>query len=353
MPGAVGTDSPSFNALNRGKRSVVLDLKTDEGRDAFIAAGALDRHPNRELSAGRDGRRSASATPTLSALNPGLIYASISGYGQSGPDRAQGRIRSDRAGRGRHHVDHRRARRSAGEGRRAADRPERGAVRAGRHPRGRRASASQRRRAARRRLARRRRRGAVGVGGDRSTSRARDPAGARLGAPDDRAVSGDPLRRRLHHARRRQRAPVPAPVRRARPSRVERTARVRRRRQPRAAPAARSPIASKRSRPRRRAATGSRCSTPTTSRAGRSTTTRRCSRIRRSSRARWWSRPSTRRSDGSRRSGSPIKMSATPPDVVTPRAAAWRTHRRSAARGGVQQRRDRRAPPIRRGAVTT
>ena len=35
MPGAVGTDSPSFNAVNRGKRSIVLNLKTAEGRDVF------------------------------------------------------------------------------------------------------------------------------------------------------------------------------------------------------------------------------------------------------------------------------------------------------------------------------
>src|SRR2546430_8724618 len=37
MPGAVGTDSPSFNAVNRGKRSVVLDLKTAAGVDAVKA----------------------------------------------------------------------------------------------------------------------------------------------------------------------------------------------------------------------------------------------------------------------------------------------------------------------------
>ncbi len=35
MPGAIGDDSPSFNAVNRGKRSVVLNLKTAHGRDAF------------------------------------------------------------------------------------------------------------------------------------------------------------------------------------------------------------------------------------------------------------------------------------------------------------------------------
>src|SRR6184192_981211 len=36
MPGAVAGDSPSFNAVNRGKRSVVIDLKTPEGREVFI-----------------------------------------------------------------------------------------------------------------------------------------------------------------------------------------------------------------------------------------------------------------------------------------------------------------------------
>ena len=84
----------------------------------------------------------------------------------------------------------------------------------------RRTSPSQRRRPAGRHVARRRRRRAVGVGSDRVFLRDRRAGGAGIRAPDERAVSGDPLRRRLHHARRRQRAAVPAPVRGARPSRV-------------------------------------------------------------------------------------------------------------------------------------
>src|SRR5213078_4915056 len=36
MPGAIAGDSPSFNAVNRGKRSVVLNLKTSGGREAFV-----------------------------------------------------------------------------------------------------------------------------------------------------------------------------------------------------------------------------------------------------------------------------------------------------------------------------
>jgi formyl-CoA transferase len=40
MPGASGTDSPSFNAVNRGKRSIVLNLKSDEGRAVFMRLAA-------------------------------------------------------------------------------------------------------------------------------------------------------------------------------------------------------------------------------------------------------------------------------------------------------------------------
>ena len=49
MPGAVGADSPSFNAVNRGKRSIVLNLKSNEGVRFSGRRLAAYRHPNREL----------------------------------------------------------------------------------------------------------------------------------------------------------------------------------------------------------------------------------------------------------------------------------------------------------------
>ena len=89
MPGAIGTDSPSFNAVNRGKRSVVLNLKTVEGREAFKR---LARTADVLVENYRPGVLAALGLDyaSLRSLNPGLIYASISGYGQTGPDRHKG-----------------------------------------------------------------------------------------------------------------------------------------------------------------------------------------------------------------------------------------------------------------------
>src|SRR5262245_66435291 len=89
MPGAVGSDSPSFNAVNRGKRSVVLNLKVKEGREIFLRlAGASDilienYRPGVMTAFGLD-------YAAVSALNPRIVYASISGYGQTGPHAHKG-----------------------------------------------------------------------------------------------------------------------------------------------------------------------------------------------------------------------------------------------------------------------
>jgi crotonobetainyl-CoA:carnitine CoA-transferase CaiB-like acyl-CoA transferase len=89
MVGAIGSESPAFNAVNRGKRSVVLNLKGPAGRDAFLRmAASIDI----VIENNRPGvmRRLGLDYEALSAANPGLIYASISGYGHTGPDSAKG-----------------------------------------------------------------------------------------------------------------------------------------------------------------------------------------------------------------------------------------------------------------------
>ena len=89
MPGAVGTDSPSFNAVNRGKRSVVLDLKTPDGAGALKRlASTADVIVENYRPGVMDGL--GLGYEALSALNPRLIYASISGYGQTGPMKHKG-----------------------------------------------------------------------------------------------------------------------------------------------------------------------------------------------------------------------------------------------------------------------
>jgi crotonobetainyl-CoA:carnitine CoA-transferase CaiB-like acyl-CoA transferase len=89
MPGAVGSDSPSFNAVNRGKRSAVVNLKTPEGREIVTR---LARSTDILIENYRPGVMEALGLDyaALAAQNPRLIYASISGYGQTGPNARKG-----------------------------------------------------------------------------------------------------------------------------------------------------------------------------------------------------------------------------------------------------------------------
>lgn len=79
-----GDDSPGFLALNRNKRSIVLDLKSADDRETFYA---LARTADVVVENGRPGvaDRLGIGYETLRALNPRLIYASISGFGPGGP----------------------------------------------------------------------------------------------------------------------------------------------------------------------------------------------------------------------------------------------------------------------------
>ncbi len=88
-PPFLGGESAPFMTANRNKRSVIMDLKTEEGLADFkrlvadadvlvenFKPGTADR-----IGVGYDA---------MSALNPRLIYCSISGFGQTGPYASRG-----------------------------------------------------------------------------------------------------------------------------------------------------------------------------------------------------------------------------------------------------------------------
>ena len=82
--------SARYLALNRNKRSIRLDLKSDGGREALLR---LARDYDVLLESFRPGvlDRLGVGYERLRQENPGLVYCAITGYGQDGPYR-------DRAG---------------------------------------------------------------------------------------------------------------------------------------------------------------------------------------------------------------------------------------------------------------
>lgn len=75
---------PAWIAWNRGKKSIVMDLKTAEGRRQ---AQGLAEQADVVLESFRPGVAHWLGIDyaTLSAINPRMVYASISGWGQQGP----------------------------------------------------------------------------------------------------------------------------------------------------------------------------------------------------------------------------------------------------------------------------
>jgi alpha-methylacyl-CoA racemase len=81
---ALGTRSALYLSLNRGKRSIRLDLKAEAGREAFLR---LVSSYDVVLDGFRPGvmERLGVGYERLREANPAVVYCAITGYGQDGP----------------------------------------------------------------------------------------------------------------------------------------------------------------------------------------------------------------------------------------------------------------------------
>jgi crotonobetainyl-CoA:carnitine CoA-transferase CaiB-like acyl-CoA transferase len=79
-------ESVSFMALNRNKRSIVLDLKQPQAREALLKLAATS---DALIEAYRPGalERMGLGAEAMKKANPKIVYAAVSGFGQTGPYR--------------------------------------------------------------------------------------------------------------------------------------------------------------------------------------------------------------------------------------------------------------------------
>jgi crotonobetainyl-CoA:carnitine CoA-transferase CaiB-like acyl-CoA transferase len=83
-PFAADGSAAYFHACNRGKSSVAIDLESEEGQDE-VRALARDADVLIENFKLGGLAKYGLDYPALSALNPRLVYCSITGFGQTGP----------------------------------------------------------------------------------------------------------------------------------------------------------------------------------------------------------------------------------------------------------------------------
>jgi len=83
-----GGESAYYLCANRGKRSLTLDFKSDEGLAALHALAATADVVIENFRAGTTEKLGIDYA-TLAAGNPRLVYCSITGFGQTGPYRDQ------------------------------------------------------------------------------------------------------------------------------------------------------------------------------------------------------------------------------------------------------------------------
>ncbi len=84
LPPEIGGESAAFMMMNRNKRGIVLDLKDDRDRAAFLD---LIRDADILIENHRKGtmEKLGLGAEVLAAANPALVHVEISGFGRTGP----------------------------------------------------------------------------------------------------------------------------------------------------------------------------------------------------------------------------------------------------------------------------
>lgn len=77
-------EGTAFLMLNRNKKSVIVDFKSEEGR-AFFMKLAKDADVVLEQFKPGTAKKLGIDYEAVSAVNPSIVYCSLSGYGQAGP----------------------------------------------------------------------------------------------------------------------------------------------------------------------------------------------------------------------------------------------------------------------------
>ena len=78
--------SSNFRSLNRNKKSVTLDIRREEAREIFLKLAAASDVVIENFRPGTLEKRGI-GYEAVRALNPKIVYCSISGFGQTGPYR--------------------------------------------------------------------------------------------------------------------------------------------------------------------------------------------------------------------------------------------------------------------------
>jgi crotonobetainyl-CoA:carnitine CoA-transferase CaiB-like acyl-CoA transferase len=89
LPPAIEGESAAFMMMNRNKRGIAIDLKTDAGKDVLRRLLA-DADALIENYRGGTMERLGFGYEALRKSNPGLIYCSLSGFGRTGPYAGRG-----------------------------------------------------------------------------------------------------------------------------------------------------------------------------------------------------------------------------------------------------------------------